>query len=88
MDDAVRTVAEILGLYPLEIANEGVLVAVVSHEAAPRALRALRDQPLGSRAAAAGRIVESHPGVVVLESEIGGRRVLGLPRGLLLPRIC
>jgi hydrogenase expression/formation protein HypE len=88
IDDAVSAVAEILGLYPLEIANEGVFIAIVSHNATPRALAALRGESLGARAAVIGAVVERHPGVVALETEIGGRRVLGLPRGLLLPRIC
>ncbi len=88
VDDDVRTVAEILGLHPLEIANEGVFVAIVSRNVADRALASLRALSLGERASVIGSVVEAHPGVVALETEIGGRRVLGLPRGLLLPRIC
>ncbi|HUW42275.1 MAG TPA: hydrogenase expression/formation protein HypE [Rectinemataceae bacterium] len=88
VDDDVRTVAEILGLHPLEIANEGVFAAIVSRNVADRALASLRAVPLGARASIVGSVVEAHPGVVALETAIGGRRVLGLPRGLLLPRIC
>lgn len=88
LDDAVRTVAEILGLYPLEIANEGVFIAVVSEGSAARAVEALHAHPLGSRATIVGSVVSSHPGSVVLETEVGGRRILDFPRGLLLPRIC
>jgi len=84
----VRTVAEILGLDPLEIANEGVLVAVVSRDAAGEALRLLRAHPSGEQAAVAGTVGPDRAGTVVLQTRAGGRRILDLPRGLLLPRIC
>lgn len=88
IDEAVRTVAEILGLYPLEIANEGVFIAVVSESSAARAVEALHAHPLGVRASIVGNVVSSHPGTVVLETEVGGKRILDFPHGLLLPRIC
>jgi hydrogenase expression/formation protein HypE len=88
IDGAVSTVAEILGLYPLEIANEGVFIAIVSSAASERALEILHDTPVSAQAAIVGTVGEEHPGRVVLETEVGGRRILDLPRGLLLPRIC
>ncbi|WP_455382526.1 hydrogenase expression/formation protein HypE [Salinispira pacifica] len=88
VDDAVRSVADVLGLNPLEIANEGVLVAVVAGDAADKAMSLLRETTIGSRAAIVGSVVDRHHGTVVLETVVGGRRVLDLPRGLLLPRIC
>ncbi len=88
VDATVGSVAEVLGLNPLEIANEGVLIAVISPEAAGQAMTALRSNPLGARAEIVGSIVEGHAGTVVLETVVGGRRILDLPRGLLLPRIC
>ena len=87
-DEDVEAVARILGLNTLEVANEGVLVAVVSAGAADRALELLRRFPIGSEAAVIGEVVADHPGKVVLETPIGGRRLLDFPRGLLLPRIC
>jgi hydrogenase expression/formation protein HypE len=84
----VRTVAEILGLDPLVVANEGVLVAVVSRASAEPALRSLRAHAAGAAAAAVGVVTDERPGRVVLETSIGGRRILDFPRGLLLPRIC
>ena len=84
----VRTVADLLGLNPLEVANEGVLVAVVSAPACDEALRILHVHPLGRDARVVGRVTTLRPGTVVLRTRIGGRRILDFPRGLLLPRIC
>lgn len=86
--DAVRGACELLGLDPLQIANEGKLVAFVPERAAARALDALRAHPLGRDAAIVGRVVEDHPGTVVLRTPIGGERVLDLPFAEPLPRIC
>lgn len=84
----VKTVSDILGLNPLEVANEGVVVAVVSSECCEMLLADLRKLPLAEKAVKIGTIVEDHPKKVVLQTEIGGRRILDFPRGLLLPRIC
>ena len=84
----VRTVSDLLGLNPLEVANEGVFVAVVAGETEGEALAALRGHPLGKEARSVGRVTRSRPGTVILRTRIGGRRILDMPRGLLLPRIC
>ncbi len=84
----VRTAAELLGLNPLEIANEGVLVAVVSPAALDSALSMLASHPLGRQAACVATVIAENPGKVMLSTRIGGRRMLDFPRGLLLPRIC
>jgi hydrogenase expression/formation protein HypE len=88
VDGAVAAAAGLLGLNPLEIANEGVLVAVVEGGAADRALEILRAHPLGRKARGVGAVTAANPGRVLLETSIGGRRFLDMPRGLLLPRIC
>ena len=88
VEPVVAAAAGLLGLNPLEIANEGVMVAVVAEDAAERALDRLRAHPLGSKARCAGSVTSGHPGRVILETSIGGRRYLDMPRGLLLPRIC
>ncbi len=88
VDPDVEVALDLLGLDALEVANEGVLVAVVAAEAADRALAALRGHPTGARAAIAGDIAADAPGRVVLHTRIGGRRLVDFPRGLLLPRIC
>jgi hydrogenase expression/formation protein HypE len=84
----VHVVAEILGLNPLEIANEGVFIAVAAEGSAEAAIDILRKQPLGRRSSIIGRVTGDHPGKVYLKTEIGGTRILDFPRGMLLPRIC
>jgi len=86
--DAVRGACEILGLDPLFVANEGKLVAFVPEEASDRVLQAMRAHPLGRHAARIGRVTTEHPGFVILKTPIGGDRVLDLPFGEALPRIC
>jgi hydrogenase expression/formation protein HypE len=86
--DAVRGACEILGLDPLHVANEGKLVAFVPEEGATAALQAMRAHPLGRDAVRIGRVTHEHPGLVALRTPIGGQRVLDLPFGESLPRIC
>ncbi len=86
--DTVRGACEILGLDPLLVANEGKLVAFVPADHAGRVLDALRRNPLGRDAAIIGRVTEGHPGFVILRTPVGGERVLDLPFGEALPRIC
>jgi hydrogenase expression/formation protein HypE len=77
-----------LGLDPLHIANEGKLLAIVPAEVAEAMLATMHDHPLGQQAAIIGRVVAAHPGVVVGRTAIGSQRVIDLPAGELLPRIC
>jgi hydrogenase expression/formation protein HypE len=85
---AVVAACEMLGFDPLTIANEGKLIAVVPPEEAQSALEALRTDPLGRDAARIGSVTEEHPGVVLARTGIGGRRIVDMPLGELLPRIC
>jgi hydrogenase expression/formation protein HypE len=84
----VRTVSDLLGLNPLEVANEGVLVAVVAEPAVRQALAILHALPEGRAASMVGRVIGRNPRTVMMRTRIGGTRVLDFPRGLLLPRIC
>jgi hydrogenase expression/formation protein HypE len=84
----VEAASDLLGLNPLEIANEGVMIAVVAPEVVEQALSLLRSFQIGREACRVGAVSTRHPGRVVLETAVGGRRILDLPRGLLLPRIC
>lgn len=84
----VRGACEILGLDPLTIANEGKLLAVVAAEAAEIALSALRAHPLGRDATVIGQVRAEPSGMVVLQTEVGGTRVLDMLVGDPLPRIC
>lgn len=85
---AVAAALEILGLDPLLVANEGKLLAVVPGEAAGRVLAAMRAHDHGRQAVILGRVVAEHPRLVVMRTAIGGTRVLPMPIGEQLPRIC
>jgi len=86
--EAVRGACEILGLDPLYVANEGRFAAWVPERDAARALAILREHPVSARAAIAGRVVEAPAGTVLLDSRIGGTRVVDMLSGEQLPRIC
>jgi hydrogenase expression/formation protein HypE len=86
--DDVLAACEMLGLDPLYVANEGVMVAFVAEERAADALSALRAHPLGAGAVRVGRVVAEHPGLVVLQTRIGGNRIVDMLPGDQLPRIC
>ncbi|HEY3864813.1 MAG TPA: hydrogenase expression/formation protein HypE [Solirubrobacteraceae bacterium] len=84
----VAGAAEILGIDPMYVANEGRLVAVVAAEQAEAALQALRSIDGGETAAAIGEVGPEPPGMVLVETAFGGRRVMDLLVGDPLPRIC
>jgi hydrogenase expression/formation protein HypE len=84
----VRAACEILGMDPLFVANEGKLVAFVAAESANAILNAMRGTPEGHDSVIIGEAVAAHPGMVLLKTEIGGRRILDLPFNEQLPRIC
>jgi hydrogenase expression/formation protein HypE len=86
--DPVAAACELLGIDPLYVANEGVMVAVVAAEAAPATLAALRAQPASAAAVAIGTAVDEAPGTVLVETAFGGRRVMDMLVGDPLPRIC
>jgi hydrogenase expression/formation protein HypE len=86
--EEVKGACEILGFDPLYVANEGKLVAIVPGPSADQVLHAMRRHPLGREAVRLGTVSTRHPGQVLVRTSIGGRRVLELPYGELLPRIC
>jgi hydrogenase expression/formation protein HypE len=85
---AVAGAAEILGIDPMYVANEGKLVAFVAAEAAEAALAALREVPGCEQAAEIGEVRTEPPGMVLVETSFGGRRVMDQLVGDPLPRIC
>lgn len=86
--DAVRDACGFLGLDPMQVANEGKLVAVVAAADAERLLDVMRAHPLGTGATRIGEVVDAHPTMVVARTGLGGTRVVDLPVGEQLPRIC
>ncbi len=85
---AVQAACEMLGLDPLHVANEGLLVAFVAPDAAEEVLARMRQHPLAPQASDVGHVVGDHPGRVVLRTPIGSTRILDRPLGEQLPRIC
>lgn len=86
IDEQVEGACEMLGLDPLYVANEGVFISIVSADAADTVLEILKNEIPG--AAIIGEVTASHPGQVILQSKIGGRRVVNMLPGEQLPRIC
>ncbi|WP_443056344.1 hydrogenase expression/formation protein HypE [Streptomyces sp. IBSBF 3136] len=86
--DEVVNACGFLGLDPLYVANEGRLVAFVPPHEAEAVLAAMRAHPQGAGATLVGECVEEHPGMVVVATGLGGTRVVDLPLGEQLPRIC
>ncbi|MGW6268438.1 MULTISPECIES: hydrogenase expression/formation protein HypE [unclassified Streptomyces] len=85
---AVAAVCDLLGLDPFVVANEGCLVAFVAADRAEGVLAALRARPDGVHAVRIGHCTAGPAGRVEVRTLLGARRVLDLPLGEQLPRIC
>ena len=89
VNPTVQAAADMLGLDVLDVANEGKFVAIVSPDYAEKMLKICRNHPLGKKAALIGRIVKTaDTPVVEMITTIGGRRIVQMPYGSQLPRIC
>jgi hydrogenase expression/formation protein HypE len=86
--DNVRGVCEILGLDPLFLANEGKMILFCPAADADAVLKALHGHKYGCNAAIIGNVSLTGQGRVVLKTLIGGERIIDLPTGELVPRIC
>ncbi|MEO1234005.1 MAG: hydrogenase expression/formation protein HypE [Myxococcota bacterium] len=86
--DPVQGACELLGLDPMFVANEGRMLVVTAADDADQALELLRAHPDGAGAARIGEVVTTHPGSVTVTGLLGTDRVLDLPLGEQLPRIC
>jgi hydrogenase expression/formation protein HypE len=84
----VESACELLGFDPLHIANEGKLLAFVPADGADRVLKAMRGTPCGGGACLIGRVEQEPSGRVLMETAIGGTRIVDVPAGEILPRIC
>lgn len=86
--DEVRGACEILGLDPIFVANEGRFALFVSQKDAGQALDIMRSHPLGKEAMRIGKVKARKHGMVSLETELGTARIVDMPSGEQLPRIC
>jgi len=89
INPTTRAAADILGFDVLEIANEGKVVVVASAESANDCLSICRNHPLGACARIIGQVITARDvPTVELITRIGGRRIVQMPYGRELPRIC
>jgi hydrogenase expression/formation protein HypE len=88
VQEEVRGLCEILGFDPLYLANEGKVLFVVDESEHRKVLALLRSDPLGRSSEVIGEVVEDSRALLVLKTSIGGTRLLDLPSGMQLPRIC
>jgi hydrogenase expression/formation protein HypE len=88
VEESVKGLCEILGFDPLYLANEGKVLFVVGEEEYKKVLDVLHSQPLGQYSEVIGEVVENNRRMVILNTSIGGSRILDMPSGMQLPRIC
>jgi hydrogenase expression/formation protein HypE len=87
--EAVKNGCAFLGLDPLYLANEGKCICILPEKQAEAALAVMREFPCGAEASRIGEVTEAHKKTrVILKTRIGGSRILSMPEGLPLPRIC
>ena len=88
VEPQVKAACEILGLDPLYAANEGVFMAFVPAEIADETVKLLKKHDESAYAAVIGEVVDNHHGKVLITNQMGGTRVVHMPVGEQLPRIC
>ena len=88
ISDKVKGVSELLGIDPLEVACEGKMIFVVDRAQTNRAIEQLRSHPDGKNSQVIGEITDEFKGKVVIVSPYGTKRILAMPSGERLPRIC
>lgn len=87
-NDDVHSVCDLLGFDPLYLACEGCAAVAVAPEDTEKTLVVLRSNPLGKEAALIGYVTAEHPGMVGMRTLAGGKRLVDMPVGEMLPRIC
>ncbi|TGE37890.1 hydrogenase expression/formation protein HypE [Desulfosporosinus fructosivorans] len=88
LSPSVEGACEMLGLEPLYLANEGKALVIVAPEVADEVLLNMRAHPLGRKARRIGHVQEGKSGLVLIETPLGGKRIVGMLEGEHLPRIC
>jgi hydrogenase expression/formation protein HypE len=87
MAENTRWLCEFLGFDPLHLANEGKVI-MAAGEGWEDILEAMKRHPLGKESRVIGTVIDKHLGKLVLKTEIGGSRIIDIPAGMQLPRIC
>ena len=88
VDDPVKGVCEMLGFDPLYLANEGKILIVAGADEEQKVIESLRSDLLGKYSSVIGEIVTDKRNLVVLNTSVGGKRIIDMPSGTQLPRIC
>ena len=88
VDEPVRGFCEMLGFDPLYLANEGKLIVVTESNEAQKVLDIMRSVASGKKAAIIGEVIQDKRNLVTMDTSVGGKRILDMPSGTQLPRIC
>ena len=88
VNEPVRGLCELLGFDPLYLANEGKLILVVDARDVSKTLEIMKKDELGKHSAAIGEITSGNINIVTLNTPAGGKRIIYMPSGMQLPRIC
>ena len=86
--ESVRGMCEFFGFDPLYVANEGKVLMIVPSEDTDKVLEKMRQNEFGTEAQIIGEVVSEHAGKVVMQTQIGGKRIIDMLTGDQLPRIC
>ncbi len=88
LNDSVRGMCELLGFDPFYVANEGKFVMIVGADDAEKVVEELRKHEYAKDTAIIGEITSEHVGKSIVQTSIGGQRILDMLSGEQLPRIC
>ena len=86
--NSVRAASEMLGIDPLQITNEGKAVMAVEPDKCELVLEAIKKTKYGKNAKIIGEVIDKYSGNVIIETVVGGKRLLEPPLGDPAPRIC
>jgi hydrogenase expression/formation protein HypE len=88
VNSTVQSACELFGMDPLAVANEGKVIAIVPEMSVDRVLQIMRSHPLGECATRIGRVITDASHRVVMRTRLGTVRMIPMPVGEQLPRIC